>query len=678
VAIVGASERRPDIVQTAQAGTARTWLVNPGRDAVLGQRSYPSIGDLPEVPDVAMIVTGHRSVEQAVREAIAAGVRGLVIPGLGAEAGTAGRAIAMQIAALAAEAQVPVLGANCMGYARPGGTSLYMSGLPRSVVAGRVAVISQSGSVAEALLAVGPRVGYRVVVSTGSELARDTADFAAAFAADEQSQVIGLFLETIRRPSALSAALRACADVGKPVVCTRVGRSSLAAEVALSHTGAMVGRSAAVSAFLAAHGVIEVTDIHELIDTMDVLGRPRRPPGVRVAAVSESGGEAGLLADHAQAAGLRLEPLPKATATALQREFPNFVEPHNPLDAWAVDDVDRVFPRSLQLLRDAASYDILIAQLELTRFRSAPDNAWCARIVRALAAAAQGAGVFPAVISGCNVDPPDEIAQFAWEAGVALLRGTRAATAALAAAARWRPRHPAMPPPAAMVDVSDLLRPGVLPEFESATLFTRYGVQFAPCRRARSGAEAAQAAAELGWPVVVKLDGPAHKASRGGVILGVTTTEQAAAAAHQLGGTVLVATQVQAGPEIICGALRDPVFGPVITIGLGGALAEPLGITAAALAPLGPANAAELIDTLPGLTAVASERARAQLAAIFVGLSRAVTDHPQIISADINPVVLGPQGAMAVDALIVVAPAGPAPIPSGHKPGTEKHRSDPR
>jgi acyl-CoA synthetase (NDP forming) len=671
VAVIGASGRRPGIVRTALSGTARVWLVNPARDRVLGQRCYRSIAELPEIPDVAMVVVGHQAAEQAVAQAIAAGVPALVVPGLGAEAGAAGEVTARRIAALAAEAAIPIVGANCMGYARPAGTSLWLGTLPERLVAGHVAVLSQSGSVAEALLASGFRPGLQVVVSSGSELSRDAADFLAAFAADEGTRAIGLFLETVRRPAAFAAALRACAEAAKPVVCLKVGRSAPAAAVALTHTGAVVGSARSFSAFLDAYGVIEVTDVPELVETLEVLGRARRPQGLRVAAVSESGGEAALLADHAEAAGLRMELLPQATMRALRDEFPNFLDPHNPLDAWAVDAPERVFPRSFELLRDTGSYDILLAEVELTRFRSPEDNAWCAGIVRALASATAGTALFPAVVSTNCVDPPDAIAQFARDADVALLRGTRAAARALAAVARWEPRHPPGPPPFLPARAPDPLRPGLLTESESAALLSRYGVRFAPFRRAHSGGEAARAAEELGFPVVVKADGVAHKSRVGGVALGICTAGQAAAAAERLGGTVLVARQVPAGLEVICGIQRDPMFGSVIAIGLGGAVAEALGPSAAALAPLGTAAAAGLVDTLPGIGAESFARARDELVRVLVALSCLVMDHPEVEAVDINPVVAGRGGATAVDALVAVRHPEPPPP---HTPEEENCR----
>ena len=652
--LVGASERRADVVETVLRSGVPTWLVNPRRTEVLGRACAPSVAALPEPPEVAMVVVGASAVEEAVSETLEAGVRALVVPGLGAEAGEAAPELARRLAELAAARGVPMLGTNCMGYARPSGPSLWIGTPSDAFAPGHVSVVSQSGSVAEALVAVGPRVGYRVVVSSGAEVARDAADLVAAFATDEGTRVVGLFLEAVRRPGAFGLALRRCAEAGKPVVCLKVGRSARAAAVALTHTGAMVGSARSFSAFLRTHGVIEVDDVPELVETLEVLGRRRRPKGIRAAAISESGGEAGLLADHAEAAGLDLAPLPRATEEALRSEFPNCLRPENPFDAWAVDEVDRVFPRSLQLLGEAGIYDVLIAQLDLTRFRSERDHAWCATVVRALAEAATSCGAFPAVVSTTSADPAPAMVAIARDADIPLLRGTGAAARALVAAARWRPRLPPAGPSGEPVELGALLRPGALPEWESSRILMAYGIRFAPAQRAASADEAVAAAEALGYPVAVKVDGPAHKAATGGVVLGIGGPEAVREAAEALGGSVLVARQVPPGPEVVCGFVRDPLFGAVVSAGVGGHLAEALGAFATRLAPLGEQDAVELLEAVPGIGRAAPV-AREELVRAVLALSRLAVEYPEIEAVDVNPLILTPGGAVAVDALVVGA-----------------------
>ena len=472
---------------------------------------------------------------------------------------------------------------------------------------------------------------------------------------DEETRAIGLFLEGVRRPAAFARALERCAEAGKPVVCLKVGRSQAGSRATLAHTGALAGSDRAFSALLRRYGAIQVGDYPELVETLDVLGRKKRPCGLRVGAISESGGEAALLADHAEAAGIPFSPLPDDLARQLLEEFPNYVSPQNPLDAWAVDDENKVYPRSLELMARSGAFDILLAQIDLSQFRGASENRWCRMVVEALADVVEGSEIFGAVTSVHAVDPPPEIAELARERDLALLRGPGAAIRALASVARRRPVRPRPLGAAPPVDLTDLLAAdGPLPEHESALALERYGVRFALRRRCASPEEAALAATDLGFPVVVKADGPAHKAGSGGVVLGLESPEAVAAAAERLGGRVLVARQTPPGPEVLCGLTRDPAYGPLVAVGLGGRAVEALDLAAVALAPLDLESARELVEDAPGLSAVAGDAAREVLASTLVALGRLADEHPEVAACDVNPLILSADGAIAVDALVVI------------------------
>jgi acyl-CoA synthetase (NDP forming) len=651
VAVVGASPRHGRIVEEVVRSGIPAWGVHPTRDEVLGLRCFPSVADLPDGPELAALLVGHERVEEAFGEALAAGVRAFFLPGLGNEAGAAGPEVAERIAERARAEDALLLGPNCMGVAAPEEVSLWIGTVPDTFRAGRVSVVSQSGSIAEALLGIGPRVGFRSVVSSGGEGVTDAADILGFFAEDEGTGAIGLFLETVRRPAEFASALERCAEAGKPVACLKVGRSQAAARAALAHTGAVVGSERAFSALLRRHGAVEVDDFTALVETLEVLGRARRPHGKRIAAISESGGEGALLADQGEAAGIPFEPLPDVVASELTARFPNYRAPGNPLDAWAIDAAEAVFPESIEVLVGSGAFDIVIAQADQSQFRGAEEHEWCFMIVKALAEATVGTDTFPAVTTVSAVDPRPEVAEYALEHDVALLRGPRDAMRALAVAASLRPPS-GQPEPRAPVELADLLREGPLPEFESALVLERYGVPLVPRRRAASPEEAAEAAVELGFPVVVKVDGPAHKAAQNGVVLGLGDEDGVRGATRRLGGRVLVASQAEGGAEAFCGMTRDPDFGPVLAVGLGGRAVESLSLAAVSLAPLGEEDARQLVAEAPGLeTSPAGQEA---LAATLVALGRLAVDHPRIAAVDVNPLILSADGAVAVDALVVV------------------------
>jgi acyl-CoA synthetase (NDP forming) len=650
LAVVGASPRNVDAVETVVRSGVRAWGVNPNRNEVAGLRCFPSVGELPEVPETAFLLVNHERVERAFEDAAAAGVRAFVVPGVGAEAGEAAQPIRDRLAARARELGAAMVGPNCMGVVVPGGPMAWIGRAPETTAPGRVAVLCQSGSIADAFLSLGGRVGFRCVVSSGAEAVTDAADYLDFFAEDEGTHAVGLFLETVRRPQAFVDALERCALSGKTVVCLKVGRSEAGARAALSHTGALVGSGRAFSAVLRRYGAVEVDDFHELVETLELLGRGGRPRGTRIGGISESGGECALLADQAEAAGIPFEPLSAVLAERLSAEFPNYLAPGNPLDAWAVEEAEVVYPRSLELLADSGAFDIVIAQADLSQFRDETNDDWCELTLRTLAVLRDRTGVFVAATTVHNADPPKKFQELSRSLGLPLLRGPRDAMLALARTALLRPVSRAAED-GEVPDVSDLLvGEGPLPEYESAAVLERVGVVIAARRRARSPDEAAAAASALGSPVVVKVDGPAHKAREGGVVLDLRSPAEAAEAASRLGGRVLVAKQVDGGTEVFCGMTRDADYGPVLAVGAGGSAVEELARVALSVAPLDLA----LAETLVAEAGV--DDPSGEVASALVVLARLARANPQIESVDVNPLVLTPDGAVAVDALVVVRP----------------------
>lgn len=642
------------IVENAIRGGIRVVGVHPTAASVSDVECFASIDKVPFRPEVAFMLVGHRRIEAAFKEVLAAGVRAFVLPGLGNEAGAEGPEVARRVAELAREGGAEVVGPNCMGVAVPDAPSLWIGTLTPTFLPGHVSAVVHSGSIGEALVAVGPRIGFRCVVSSGTELVTDVGDYCAFFAQDEGTRAVGLFLESVRRPAAFARALELLARAGKPVACLKVGRTPGGARAVLTHSGAVVGSDVAFSAMLRGYGVIEVDDFPDLVEVLEVLGRKRRPRGTRLGGVTNSGGEGALLADHAESAGIPFRPLSEGLAQALSKAFPNYVAPGNPVDAWAIDTVERVFPGTLELLGRSGEFDILVAQIDQSQYLGASETENAVLTTRALADAVEGTGVFPAVTSVQSCDAPAEVAALARERDVALLRGSRSAMRALAAVADWAPRFPTEQRHQAQVDLADLLRPGPLPEHESCFVLERYGIRVAARRRAPTPDAAADAAEALGFPVVVKRDGPAHKSRDGGVVLGLADGTSVRAVAARLGGPVLVAAMQPPGFEAYCGMLRDPQFGPVLVVGLGGEGVENMPGSAACIAPIGFDEARRLVRDAHALSKAVSGSAADALARVIVALGRIAIEHPDVAAVDVNPLLVGDHDVVAVDALVVV------------------------
>ena len=646
--IIGPSIRSAAVVRNMLASKIPVIGVHPSKDEVLGLNCVPSIASLQSTPDLAVVMVGHNRVEEAVYELMDRGTRAFFFPGLGSEAGADGPLIAARIRERAEANGSMIIGQNCMGIAKPGG-SPWIGSISDSFVAGHVGISAQSGSIAEAFTTIGPRVGFRFVSSTGSELNRDVSDFMSFMADDEQTRAIGIFIETIRRPDAFIAALEKCAVAGKPVVALKVGKSGVAKRIALAHTGAVVGSNQAFSATLKRFSAIEVEDFPEMVETLEVLGKKRRPQGIRVSAVSESGGECGLMADRAEKNGVSFDTLPEKTAIALNKEFPNYQHPQNPLDAWGVDTPEVVFPRSMEMLAESGAYDTLIAQVDISRFRGDDELVWCEMVVESLGKTAEKFNIAPAVVSVHSVDAPQSILDLCTKYELPLLRGINGAMQALGHAGRWKKPSTIHQNFGAPIHIADMVtRDGALPEYESAEILERYGVPIASRKRVTSADQAAAVATSLGFPVVVKSDGPAHKSAAGGVILNINTAEAATAAVEKLGGVAFIAAQIPKGVEALVGMVRDEEFGPILAVGHGGVTVE----SKKPVTMLGPVDLETAINMLQeaGL-----EDPHGVLSASLVTLGRVAQEHPEIVEIDINPMIVYEKATIAVDALVVIS-----------------------
>jgi acyl-CoA synthetase (NDP forming) len=655
-ALVGVSERTaPEVIDNVTGKGIRVVAVHPREAAIGTLETFAAIGDVRPTPELAFLLVGHRRIEAAVDEALDAGVRAFIIPGLGNEAGAEGSAVAARVAMRALAAGAVAVGPNCMGVAVPDAPSFWIGTVPPTFLPGHVSVVVQSGSIGEALVALGPRVGFRCVISSGGEHVTDVADYCVFFAADNGTRAVGLFLESVKRPAAFMASLKLLSQAGKPVACLKVGKTPGGARAVLAHSGAIVGSDQAFSAMLRGYGVIEVEDYPDFVEVLEVLGRRRRPVGRRLGGVSNSGGEGALLADHAESAGLPFEPLSRDLSRRLTSAFPNYVMPQNPVDAWAIDDVDKVFPGTLQLLAGSGEIDILVAQVDQSQFLGEPEAANALLITRALADAVEGTSIFPAVASVQACDPTPAVAQLARERDVAMLRGSGNAMRALARVAGWKPRRPPVTLRAQPTDLGDLLHPGALSEYDSGSVLLRYGIAICDRRRAHNPEEAGRVAAELGFPVVVKREGVAHKSREGGVILGLADEASVRAAAARLGGTVLVAAQLRGDLEVYCGMSRDPDWGPVLAVGLGGTAVEHLPGVRSSIGPMRFKEAQQLVADTAVIAHALSPRGQAAIAGVLCSLDLLASQRPEIISIDVNPLIVDEHGAVAVDALVVVS-----------------------
>src|SRR6478609_5383829 len=497
----------------------------------------------------------------------------------------------------------------------------------------------------------GPRIGFRTVVSAGNETVTDVADMVAFFADDPDTRVIGLFLEAVRRPAAFEQALQRVAEAGKIAIVLKVGTSEMGARAALTHTGAMVGSDQVFSGMLRYYNAIRVDDFGHWLEHLEVFSRATPPRGRRIGAVTNSGGEGEYFADKAEQAGIPLQEFSPQLKARIVAEFPNFSGVGNPVDCWAIDDDRIVFPRVFELMAESGEFDVLVSDIDHSQWLHAGERELATNIANDLRAACHRTDLFPCVITVTTADPPIEDIEWARQHDIPLLKGSLPGLRALAARLVHRQRVPAS---RLLPAASPLPGAGDLPELESARIAASYGLSYVRAERCATADEAAAAAERIGYPVVVKIDNVAHKAKVGGVALGLADAAGVREAARRMGGRVIVAEQVLGGVELLIGVTRDPDFGATVSVGIGGGLAEALELITHSLAPLDAGGARELVASLPVIERLLGGDVPDHLIDAIVAVSRLAAEHPEISEIDVNPLLVSPERAVALDCLIVL------------------------
>jgi acetate---CoA ligase (ADP-forming) len=716
IAVVGASIRG-GIARTIRNNlrvldsATRCHFVNPRYEELDGQPCYPAIADLPEVPDIVLVAVNPLRATAVVADAAAAGVPAVIIPGGGVvEGGAAAARMQGEVRDLAIRHGIALLGPNCMGVVDLTTNSATYIGdinpwLPRGATMG----IAQSGSVTDAFIHSGSRTGFSRIVGCGSEVVLDVCDFLAHAIDDDQTEAVILFVEGFKRPERFLALADRALELGKTIMAVKVGRSRQAQAAAIAHSGSLAGESRATDAALAAAGVIVCADLDRLLETAELVAgcrrMGRRVGQGRTGVVTVSTGEASLIADLAPKTGVDLPDVPPDARAALLAALPTLGYIGNPLDPWGATDPPTAYGAAFDAFAASDAYDVL-ALVHDFPYRSLPSEVETALEVSAplVAATRDRPELLPLFVSLTSGEPTAEIVDAMRAAGgVPVLRGAAEAFAAIAAVARWEAHHerrrergpvrsswpalaadrtllghdPSVPglltldDPSSLESVGATVRPRrSLPEVESLARLAGAGVPVLQPARVADPHAAARAASAIGFPVVLKLDvdGLAHKADIGGVRVGLADEHAVRVAAVELldlalpdgaiGRGLLVSRQLS-GVELILGARRDPSFGPLVMVGLGGLFAEVIDDVAVRLAPVDEDDARAMLDGLRGAAVLGGVRGRpgidrpAVIDAI-VRLGRLLIDDAAIVEVDANPVISGPGGTAAVDALIVV------------------------
>ncbi|MGB3975066.1 MAG: GNAT family N-acetyltransferase [bacterium] len=661
--------------------------VNPTSESVLGIQCYPDLDSVPRTPDLAIICSPAEQVPDIVAQCGAKGLKGIIIMSAGfREIGETGRELECRIQQNAKPyPRMRILGPNCLGVIVPGtGLNASFAGaMPKS---GHVAFISQSGALCTSVLdwALEGKIGFSYFVSIGNSLDVDFADLIDYFGEDEETTSIILYIESIKDARKFMTASRAFAR-SKPIVAYKAGRFPESAEVAASHTGAMAAEDAVYDAAFQRAGIVRVFDFGEIFDCAELVGRQKLPHGPRLGIVTNAGGPGVMATDALIAESGELAELTDKTMALLNENLPPFWSHRNPVDILG-DAPSKRLGKAAGFVLDDPGVDALLAILTPQSMTN-PTSA--AKAIVQLAEKTTKP-ILAAWLGGGSMREGIEILM---QNGIASYRTPEQAVRAFMLLTAYSRNleilyeTPRDIPVAFTLDRQTLRKQlrkfipdndnRILSENDSKRILSAYGIPVTEPKFADSVHRAVEVGKEIGFPLVMKIESPdiSHKTDAGGVILNIRTpddittafdkmmkTVSSALPNARIDGVTLQKMVEQQGVELILGAKKDPVFGTVVMVGLGGVGAELFADRSLGFPPLNERLARRMLETLKAWPLLRGYRGKPpvdldKLIEIMMRLSYLVADFPEILELDINPLLAMEMDMVALDARILLSPS---------------------
>ncbi|HXF15543.1 MAG TPA: GNAT family N-acetyltransferase [Burkholderiales bacterium] len=701
VAVIGATERPGAVGSVLMENmlsakfTGALYAVNPQRTRVHGVACYPSIADIPQQVDLAVIATPPESVPGVIDACGRAGTRSAVVITAGfSETGSAGAMLERALLENARRYGMRLLGPNCLGLMRPG-IGLNATFAHGNAIAGSLGVVSQSGAICTALLdwARPNNIGFSSVVSLGGSADLDFGEIVDYLTYDTATEQILLYIEGIRNARRFVGALRAAART-KPVIVMKAGRHPTGVRAAVSHTGALVGADDVFQAAVRRTGAVRVATIGQLVAAAQALSAHVEPRGDRIAIVTNGGGPGVLAADHAADLGLPLAQLSAPTVQALSKTLPVNWSHGNPLDLIGDADAGRYETAVSACLADQ-NVDGVLAILTPQAMTSPVEVARA--VVRSATASTK-----PLLAVWMGEEQVIEGRKVFQTAQRPVFRTPEPAVELFAhLSAFYRNQRMLIQVPGPLSDhhapditgarriIETALASGtsVLSSTDSKAVLAAFHIPVALSLQARSAQEAIAAAMQCGYPVAMKIDSPdiTHKTEVGGVRLDLQNEEAVRSAfdaiidsaqrtrpqARIRGVTVERMLNRSSARELMVGVLTDKVFGPAVTFAAGGTIVEILRDRAVGLPPLNRFLAEEMIGSTRISRLLGAFRGMPPVdlnavANVLLRVSEMVCELPWIRELDINPLLADATGASAADARIVIAPCAPGALAYAH------------
>jgi acyl-CoA synthetase (NDP forming) len=666
IAVFGGAQAQEVIRQSDRMGyEGEIWPVHPKKTEIVGRTVYPSVEDLPGSPDAAYVGVNRHLTIDVVRALAARNAGGAICYATGfSEAGPEGRELEEQLRE--ASGDMPLVGPNCYGLLNyVDGAMLWPDQQGGRRVEEGVAIITMSSNVAFNLSMQRRGLPIAYMMSLGNKLKFDLHDAIHVFAREERVTALGLYVEAMSDPRAFQGAVDVARELGKPIVAIKTGRSDLARKIVVSHTASLAGSDALVSDLFERLGVARVDSLEALMEALKVLHVVGPLGGGRIGAMSTSGGDLTLLADAMIGTGLTLPPLSEEATRRLRSAVHERMVAANPLDfqMFDWDDEDRLAATFTPFFSEG--FDISLCLLDYPREDLCDQSTW-GGAERGFVRAVHDTGTRGAVLSTFSDTISERVAARLIGEGIAPLAGIDAGLAGIRAAVEvgtaWS--RPVSPPLIERVGGEHSGQVKLLDEAQAKRLLARHGVPVPPAKVVRGASEAVAAADELGYPVVVKALGVAHKTEAGGIRVGLCDADEVSAAVTEmahLSESHLVEKMVEdAVAELIVGVARDEQFGPYLLIGGGGILVELMKDSRSLLLPVNRERVARALAELRCAPLLQGFRGRppADLEAAMdavLAIAALVEREPVfIVELDVNPlmVLADGHGVVAVDALI--------------------------
>ena len=658
--------------------------VNPKREAVLGIPCFPDVKSLPKTPDLAVIMTSAKFVPQLIRECGEAGIHGIIIMSAGfKESGEEGKKLEAQV--LAEKSKFPdmrVIGPNCLGILVPGLNMnvSFADGMPKK---GHVAFISQSGALCTSVLdwAYEANIGFSYFVSIGNSMDVNFGDLIDYFGQDPSTKSIVLYVESLSNARTFMSAARAFARE-KPIIVYKSGRFPESAAAAASHTGALASEDSIYDAVFRRAGLARVYDFGNIFDFTDLVGRKRVPRGSKLAMVTNAGGPGVMATDSLISMGGQLVSFSEETMQKLNEYLPPFWSHGNPVDVLG-DATPERFAKSTEIVLEDKGVDAVLVLLTPQAMTAPTETA------QAIADLAKKTSktIMAAWLGGASMKEGMTIFN---QAGIAAYSTPEQAIRAFMTLADYSKNleliyeTPKEVPLSFSYDRDELKKKyikdifpkaKILNEDDSKMLVNDYGIDTTHPAPAATEDEAVRIAEQKGYPVVLKIYSPdiTHKSDVGGVALNIENEEMVRAtfrnmvktAAEKVPGARIDGVTIQKmvdtkdAVELILGIKKDPIFGTVMLIGMGGTTAELFKDKRLEFPPLNEKLAMQMLQSLkiyPLLKGWRGDKPKniEKLIEVLIRMSYLAADYPEILELDINPLIVSPTDVMALDARIVV------------------------